>query len=87
MSRPLYPPEQLPTRPTATEAAIPLTPGRRSAALRLLHDEAAKHLQAGLAPDRARFRVYALRDKLKLDVPDMLVEEALWLAAEEAGLL
>ncbi|MCZ6689946.1 MAG: hypothetical protein O7H41_10115 [Planctomycetota bacterium] len=64
-----------------------LSPGRLEAALRILHDEARKHLKSGLAPDRARFRVYALRDRLDLDVEDLRVEEALWLAAEEAGQL
>ena len=64
-----------------------LTAGKLSAALRVLHDEAMKHLQASLAPDRTRFKVYDLRDRLNLDVEDLRVEEALWMAAEEAGLL
>ena len=62
-----------------------LSPGKRSAALRLLYDESMKHLREGLAPDVVRAKVYELRARLHLDVPADLVEETLLLAAEEIG--
>ena len=62
-----------------------LSPGKRSAALRLLHDEAMKHLWEGLAPDVVRAKVYELRARLRLDLPDSYIEDALLYAAEEIG--
>ena len=55
--------------------------------MRILHGKAAELLKSGLAPDRARFKVYESRDRLSLGLPNLKVEEMLWLAVEECGLL
>ncbi|MCZ6689612.1 MAG: hypothetical protein O7H41_08425 [Planctomycetota bacterium] len=46
-----------------------------------------KLLRERLAPDVVRAKVYALRDRLHLDLPADLIEELLLLASEETGIL
>lgn len=53
--------------------------------MKVLHDEAVKHLRERLALDVVRAKVYSLRDRLRLDLPADLVEELLLLADEETG--
>ena len=58
-----------------------------TSALKTLHDEAVRYLREGLAPHVMRTKTYALRDKLKLNVPDSTLEELLLMVVEEVGLL
>ena len=59
------------------------TEGRVAVSMRLIYDETRKHLRAGLSHDQARTRAYELRDLLCLNLADLEVESALWIAIQE----
>ncbi len=58
-----------------------------TSAVKTLHDEAVRYLREGLGLDVTRDKIYALRDKLKLNVPNLMLEELLLMVVEEVGLL
>ncbi|MCZ6688258.1 MAG: hypothetical protein O7H41_01440 [Planctomycetota bacterium] len=59
-----------------------MTSGRTAASMTILHDRAISLLESGFDPDSTRFRVYKLRDFLGLNLRDIEVESALWMAIE-----
>ncbi len=58
------------------------TPLRLEAAVKVLANEACRHLQAGKTPDAVRLRLFHLRGKFRLPLRDLEVDRVLWAAVE-----